>query len=96
MHCNENAGRDQKRNQQGELEFAVSFPKHKQGGYTIRKILKDCTYNYTDQLFCTLLDILKQGNFREQVNNEVPPPLCASFVKPNKAQTVEEHASRFK
>ena len=85
-----------KRNQQGALEFAVSFPKPKQGDYTIRKILKDYTYNYTDQLFCTLLDRLKQGNSRDQVNNEVPPPLCASFVKPSKAQAVAEHASRFK
>ena len=49
MHYYENAGRPQKRNKRRTSEFAI--PRHKEGGYIVRKVLSACTYNYVDNLF---------------------------------------------
>ena len=48
MHYNENSGREQQQNKEGDLQYAIAFPKYNKGGYIVRKILVDCTYDYAD------------------------------------------------
>ena len=94
MHYNENAGRPQRKNKRGSLEFAIAFPKYKKGGYIVRKILTDCTYSYIDKLFDELVSRLQSRDVPE-AQMELPDPLCASFDKPNKEDAVAKHTSRF-
>lgn len=44
MHYNENSERVQATNRDGELQYSINYPKAKQGGYTVKKVLNDCTY----------------------------------------------------
>ena len=44
LHFNENAGREQAVNREGNLEYKIVFPKYKKGGFIVRKITTDCTY----------------------------------------------------
>lgn len=44
LHYNENAGRPIARNKEGKEEYSIKFPKSKKGGYTISKVLTNCTY----------------------------------------------------
>ena len=38
LHFNENAGREQATNRDGDLQYKIVFPKFKKGGFTERKI----------------------------------------------------------
>ena len=96
MHYNENAGRHQCQNKKGKPEFTIAFPKYKKGGYIVRKILTECTYNYVDRLFNALVSrLISQEDVPEQQAIKSPPPLCINFEKPNKEIAIEEHTSRF-
>ncbi|PIK53296.1 hypothetical protein BSL78_09824 [Apostichopus japonicus] len=44
LHYNENASRAQSRCKDGSERYAVKFPKHKKGGYTVCKILSEATH----------------------------------------------------
>ena len=95
MHYNENSGRSQQRNKQGALQYAIAFPKYKKGGYIVRKILSNCTYNYVETLFKGLIENLQQRDSNECVDESNPPPLCSSYAHPDKTAAVKEHTSRF-
>ena len=96
MHYNENTGRHQCQTKKGKPEFTIAFPKYKKGGYIVRKILTECTYNYVDRLFTALISrLISQEDVPEEQAIISPPPLCINFEKPNKKIAMEEHTSRF-
>ena len=45
MHYNENSGRSQHQKKRGESQYAITFPKCKKGGYTVRRILRETPLN---------------------------------------------------
>ena len=45
LHYNENAGRKQAVNKQGEERYDILFPKYKKGGYIVRKVTVNPTYS---------------------------------------------------
>ena len=59
MHYNENSGRNQQQNKQGELQYAITFPNAKKGGYIVRRILGKGTYNYAETSFERLTEKLQ-------------------------------------
>ena len=75
MHYNENAERHQCQNKKGTPEFTIAFPKYKKGGYILRKILTECTYNYVDRLFNALVSrLISHEDGPEQLAMRSPPP----------------------
>jgi len=44
LHYNENADRNQRVNNAGELVYRVRFPKFKKGGYTVSPVKEDATF----------------------------------------------------
>ena len=44
LHFNENAHRDQAVTKQGARRFDIVFPKHKKGGYVVKKVLVNAAY----------------------------------------------------
>ena len=98
MHYNENARRNQQQNKQGDMQYAIAFPKYKKGGYIVRKILTRCTYNYIDDFFKKLIDNLHNlqaaivDNYEEAASLR---PLCANYTRPNKLEAVKQHTTQF-
>ena len=95
MHCNENSGRNQQQNKQGELQYAITFPKYKKGGYTVRRILEKGTYNYVETLFERLIEKLQQPRITDNDEEANLLPLCHNFTQPDKTMAVKEHTTRF-
>lgn len=44
LHCNENANREQAKTKSGEERYSIVYPKYKQGGHIVRKIITNPTY----------------------------------------------------
>ncbi|XP_048733591.2 uncharacterized protein LOC125649824 [Ostrea edulis] len=44
IHYNENASRSQATTRDGDLQYKISFPKFKQGDYSVRKVTVEPTY----------------------------------------------------
>eukprot|EP00112_Aurelia_sp_Birch-Aquarium-sp1_P006941 Seg1758.1 transcript_id=Seg1758.1/GoldUCD/mRNA.D3Y31 product="hypothetical protein" protein_id=Seg1758.1/GoldUCD/D3Y31 len=95
MHYNENSGRSQQQNKQGALQYAIAFPRYKKGGYIVRRILSNCTYNYVEALFEGLIENLQQRDINESVERSNPPPLCSSYTHPDETTAVKENTTRF-
>ena len=52
---------------------------------------------YVDDLMKTMVDVVNDADFDEDLSELVEPePLNASFVKPDKAEAVQAHVSRFR
>lgn len=45
LHFNENSGRAHAVTKQGNKCYDIAYPKYKQGGYVVRKVLVDATYS---------------------------------------------------
>lgn len=45
MHWNENGGRAQAVKSDGSLQIKISYPKAKEGGHTVSRVLTACTYS---------------------------------------------------
>ena len=74
MHYNGNAERRQCQNKKGTAELTIAFPKFEKGGYIVRKILTECTYNYVDRLFNALVSrLISQEDGPEQLAMKSPP-----------------------
>ena len=95
MHYNENSSRQQQQNKEGDLQYAIVFPKYKKGGHIVRKILVDCTYNYVDVLFSELITTVQEPNRGNHDIVDTPPPLCSNYVRPDKDTAVAQHTARF-
>ncbi|XP_066275662.1 uncharacterized protein [Branchiostoma lanceolatum] len=102
LHFNENAPRTQaKRMRDGGDMYSLHYPKYKKGGYIVRKVLEKATFVYAKELMkrveamCCGEDY--DGDMLEGlvVAAPVPPPLNATFEKPQKEAAVREHVARF-
>ncbi|XP_078793294.1 uncharacterized protein LOC111948705 isoform X1 [Oryzias latipes] len=95
MHFNENSGRTQQSTRSGELQYAVSLPKWKKGGHTVRKVLEEPTFDYVNEIIKDVLDRLVHP--REDVDvRDVPPPLSGEYQRPTKETAVSQFKSRYK
>ena len=95
MHYSENSGRNQQQNKQGELQYAITFPKYKKGGYIVRSILGKGTYNYLENLSKRLIEQLQQPRITDNDEEANLLPLCSEFSRPDKTIAVKEHTTRF-
>ncbi|XP_021341179.1 THAP domain-containing protein 3-like [Mizuhopecten yessoensis] len=83
LHFNENVSREQASLQNGEKRYRITFPKQKNGDYTVRQVRTECTFN--------LMKATKERVKLLQIPNcevvgESPPPLCMNFVHPEKSE----------
>ena len=44
MHWNENGNKEQATREDGVKRYKIAFPKQKEGGHVVKKILKESTY----------------------------------------------------
>ena len=95
MHYNENSGRNQQQNKQGELRYAITISKYKKGGYIVRRILGKGTYNYTETLFERLTEKLQQPRITDNDEEANLLPLCSNFTRTDKTMAVKENITRF-
>ncbi|XP_064636351.1 uncharacterized protein LOC135493202 [Lineus longissimus] len=93
LHYNENAGRPPAITMAGENRYKIDFPKYKAGGYAVKKILVGATYNYVEDCFQNLMELVYTQ--RTITSRPEPPPLSASFVKPDMREAVTAFRSRF-
>jgi hypothetical protein len=94
MHFNENSARGTKRNADGSERCAINFPKAKQGGFAVRVLRESSTCNYVSVVMNAVIKLVKSGD-AEVASVSVPPPLCGSYVHPNKSEAVIQYKSRF-
>lgn len=97
LHYNENAQRKQATTRAGILRFAIKYPKYKKGGYSVRVVRRESTFDYVQHLLVAVAKLCTSSNcdVDNLPNVEAPPPLSASCTKPNKETAVREHMSRF-
>ncbi|XP_077391607.1 uncharacterized protein LOC144027710 isoform X2 [Festucalex cinctus] len=62
MHYNENAGRPQKVTKEGIHSYCIVYPKYKSGGYSLRKILVDETYDYVNDCLSEAMKVIDVPN----------------------------------
>ena len=63
--------------------------------YKTKNIMPHFVTEYMDDLLTEVLKIEEPRSSLESRLHSTPPPLCASFTKPNKEDAVAEHQSRF-
>uniref|UniRef100_UPI00358F7204 uncharacterized protein n=1 Tax=Myxine glutinosa TaxID=7769 RepID=UPI00358F7204 len=96
MHFTENAGREQQRTAAGQARYAINFPKWKKGEYSVRKILKDPTYEYMREIMeVVVAQCTTSAKDRQTPNIDQPPALCAGVSRPAKDEAVALLQSRF-
>lgn len=98
LHYNENGWRKQQCKADGEQCFVIKYPKYKKGGYIVKKVLKEGTYEYVDTIWREVeLECYTQSHIRKANAAQVvlPPTLCANFVHPDKDEAIKRQASRF-
>ncbi|KAI8487036.1 hypothetical protein Bbelb_352960 [Branchiostoma belcheri] len=104
LHFNENADRAHRQTGDGDLMYSVHYPKHKQGGYIVRKVLEQPSFGYVKILMESVKEICRgqeyNGDMLEGLEfpepGPVPQPLTAQFEKPAKADAVNSHVTRFR
>ncbi|XP_071950193.1 uncharacterized protein [Antedon mediterranea] len=94
FHYNENSDRIQARTKDGDLQYAIAFPKAKQGGHTVKKVMTECTFGYVDELITEVMSVV-DGTAECIDFVDAPPPLCASFEHPDKTVAIESLFTRF-
>ncbi|XP_069982824.1 uncharacterized protein [Penaeus vannamei] len=97
MHYNENAGRALKVTRQRKKCYSIVYRKYKNGGYSLRKVLVDSTYEYANEC---LLEVMNQAKIQKHARSfketTVPPHLSSATAnKPEKKQAVAENRSHF-
>ena len=98
LHYNENAGRAQHKNQDGKLAFKIRYPKYKKGGYIVRKVLEDRTYNYIEELWNQVVNQCQKVSQERKAAAQaitLPPTLCANYPHPDKETAIREHNTRY-
>ncbi|XP_034082366.1 uncharacterized protein LOC117552821 [Gymnodraco acuticeps] len=96
LHYNENASRHTATTKAGEQRFKIRYPKYKAGGHVVKKILVEATFSYVDDLMREVVDLCKKPSADRPVQLEEPPTLSSAMEKPDKAEAIKAHASRFK
>ncbi|KAM9328821.1 uncharacterized protein KZ484_020184 isoform 2-T2 [Pholidichthys leucotaenia] len=96
MHFNENAERAQKTTVAGKEKFGLYFPKWKKGGYVVRKLLGDPTFDYAADVVTEVLALCQSGDEDQPAYHiEEPLPLSSDFHHPDKDTAVAERYSRY-
>ncbi|KAF3842794.1 hypothetical protein F7725_001643 [Dissostichus mawsoni] len=78
----------------GEQRFKIRYPKYK-AGHVVKKILVEATFSYVDDLMREVVDLCKKPSADRPVQLEEPPTLSSAMEKPDKAEAIKAHASRF-
>ncbi|XP_035675637.1 uncharacterized protein LOC118415275 [Branchiostoma floridae] len=96
LHFNENAHRAQARTRDGDGIFSIHFPKYKQGGHIVRRVLEQPTFGYVMELVGLVKRMCGGEDFDGDVlEQQIPEPLSAACDRPNKADAVRRHTTRF-
>ncbi|XP_049895576.1 uncharacterized protein LOC126387059 [Epinephelus moara] len=98
FHFNENSGRSQARTAAGELRFQIKFPKAKRGGHVVSMVKTKYTTEYVSELMDLLFNkvIHDPGTFAAELRAvAVPGFLCSQYERPEKADAIARHVSRF-
>ncbi|KAM9364610.1 uncharacterized protein KZ484_010799 [Pholidichthys leucotaenia] len=95
LHYNENSSRHTATTKEGEERYSINYPKFKQGDHVVQKILEDATYRYVDDLIAEVVDLSKKSNTERPEPIVEPPTLAAGMERPDKAEAVRVHTSRF-
>ncbi|KAK5918294.1 hypothetical protein CgunFtcFv8_003070 [Champsocephalus gunnari] len=64
--------------------------------HVVKKILVEATFSYVDDLMREVVDLCKKPSADRPVQLEEPPTLSSAMEKPDKAEAIKAHASRFK
>lgn len=97
LHFNENSARDQASLPNGGRQCRITFPKQKNGEYTVRQVKTKCTFGYVDILTQTAINKVKESsmNANKWTLGEAPPSLCQDYLHPEKIQAIASFRSRF-
>ncbi|XP_070567634.1 uncharacterized protein [Ptychodera flava] len=100
LHYNENNDRPHAVNEEGQFQYTIVFPKYKKGGYIVRAVKTKATYMYVEKLMKTLFDDYgasprNMKRLSEQMRENIPGPLSASMVHPDKEDAINLFMSRF-
>ncbi|XP_077374118.1 uncharacterized protein LOC144016658 [Festucalex cinctus] len=96
MHYNENAGRPQKVTKEGIHSYCIVYPKYKSGGYSLRKILVDATYDYVNDCLSEVMKLIDIPNKYRTGDVVVDPQFLTTAVnRPEKSNVIAEHHTRF-
>ncbi|KAG0428672.1 hypothetical protein HPB47_024350, partial [Ixodes persulcatus] len=98
LHHNANAGRPQAVTKDGDLRWAVKYPKARKGPVvSARKT--DGTYEYVEELMAVVLDLCTtMPSYRAAAaaySQDAPPFLSSAYEHEDKQVLVERHCSRF-
>ncbi|XP_033103857.1 uncharacterized protein LOC117106580 [Anneissia japonica] len=94
LHYNENGGRSQASTVDGASRYALTFPKFKKGGAVVRPVMVAASYEYVDKLLDLVVTRCNEGVIQpSQV--DIPSFLCSSFERPDKAEAIAAHRTRF-
>nr|XP_054770487.1 uncharacterized protein LOC129278312 [Lytechinus pictus] len=96
LHWNENGDRPQATDREGNPIYTIKYPRSKEGGYTVEKVLTPTTYGYVTTLMQEVLDLVAN---RRKISGELEelqpqPARCASFERPDKMEAIaayEQH-----
>ncbi|XP_041474440.1 uncharacterized protein LOC121423188 isoform X2 [Lytechinus variegatus] len=91
LHWNENAGRSHATKADGTPMYKINYPKAKEGGHTVSRVLTNCTYNYVTLL---MEETMKLVSEKQKIRSTIPelegkPPLCSGVERPDKAEAVQ-------
>lgn len=97
MHFNENGWREAAVDKDGNTCYAIAFLKHKKGGYTVREVKREPTYDYVYELqvrVCQRAEVTTMTKMTDIMKN-APPALSSEFQHPSKHQAMTSLQSRF-
>ncbi|XP_057713474.1 uncharacterized protein LOC130929879 [Corythoichthys intestinalis] len=103
LHFNENAHRAHSLTRDGVGIYSIHFPKSKQGGHVVRKVLENPTFEYVSELMSAVERLVQDASDVEPDELEAIPAvpeagrlsLSSSFQRPDKEQAVRDHVTRF-
>ncbi|XP_071943203.1 uncharacterized protein [Antedon mediterranea] len=94
LHYNEHSGRAAAKDRDGNERFSLVFPRAKSGGYTLKRLLTDATFAYVDVLISEPLYLCSSSkkNSSDSIPelSSPPPPVCSTFVRPDKDVAISD------
>lgn len=98
LHYNENSNKAVATTKDGQIRYCIKFPKFKKGGYTVREVHDDSSYNYVALL---LADVIKRCESLPDEDEQdlfplKPLPMCSSYNRPDKTSAINAHKSRYR
>ncbi|XP_059389512.1 uncharacterized protein LOC132122995 [Carassius carassius] len=99
LHFNSNGNRDVARTSEGEVRYAVRYPRFRKGGWVVHPIKEKPSYGYATNLMVSLVEEYCKSPQALQESSAVlssaaPPPLTSSVQKVAKDEAVSLHLAR--